>query len=102
MTPKERSKSRGRPREYEEGKGAPRFALRLPPELLTWVKESGGSSFVRQLLTAEYERRQGEARTCARCGQAVTHDDEWVEIARRRLGEKTYHLDCALPILSSD
>lgn len=52
--------ARGRPRLYPADvarDGAPIFTLRMPPELLAFVREQGGGAFVRGLIEAE-QRRQ--------------------------------------------
>lgn len=47
-----------RPKVYpdRDGKGAPALNLRLPPELMDWVRARGGQEYVRQLLR-EMKRR---------------------------------------------
>ena len=44
----------GRPREYpkelsDKHQGAPRLSVRLEPELLEWVRDQGGSTWLRHL-----------------------------------------------------
>jgi hypothetical protein len=49
----EQKRGRGRPRLYPvevAQDGAPILAVRLSPELLAWVKERGGSAYVRVLI----------------------------------------------------
>lgn len=55
-----RSPGRGRPRLYPADvarDGAPIFTMRLAPDLLDYVREHGGSSYVRALIEADRRRR---------------------------------------------
>ena len=60
MLPEGERRGRGRPRIYPVGvarDGAPLLTMRIPPDLLEWVRARGGSTFVRELLE---ERRRSE------------------------------------------
>jgi len=56
--PKPKPKPPIRPKVYpdRDGKGAPAMTLRLPPDLMDWVRSRGGQEYVRTLLL-EMKRR---------------------------------------------
>lgn len=61
-----RSPGRGRPRLYPADvarDGAPIFTMRLAPELLDYVREQGGSAYVRALIEADRQRTASGAAT---------------------------------------
>ena len=55
----------GRPRKYakeigEKHQGAPRITVRLEPELMEWVREQGGATFLRHVAGQLYELKNEE------------------------------------------
>jgi len=57
-------KKRGRPRLYPEDRaedGAPKFTVRLAPDLHDWVMQAGGAAFVRSLIE-DARRKQARQR----------------------------------------
>lgn len=56
----------GRPRKYPEevadkNRGAPRFTIRLEPEVLDWVREQGGGTWLRHATARLKELSEREA-----------------------------------------
>ena len=93
-------RGRGRPRQYPEGSdGAPQVGVRLTPDLVSWVKESGGAAYIRALIVSDREVRLGKERTCAHCGQQIALHADQVEVQIRAQETSHFHIECALPLL---
>lgn len=94
-------RGRGRPRQYPEGPadGAPQISVRLTPEMVSWVKERGGASYVRSLVAADQHAAQSLAKACSHCGDVIEVGEDQVEVRIKSKDPDYFHLDCALPLL---
>lgn len=93
-------RGRGRPRQYPEGAdGAPQVTVRFAPDLVTWVKDRGGATYIRALVVEDRERATGQERRCSHCKKVILPGSDRVDVLISREGTSSFHLECALPLL---
>ena len=74
----------GLPIQDDGGELAVRFTLRLPSDLLDWVRRQGGSSYVRSILAQQRATGNNSADTGPSLRPSSCLRDQWEQLANER------------------
>lgn len=75
------------------------MTVRFTPDLINWVKEMGGATYVRALVVEDRERATGQERVCSNCKKEIEPGADRVDVLISSEGTSSFHLECALPLL---